>query len=128
MTDAPGPALLNRLLAERKEAHRRYNEALALLDRAIQSSPDLPPAPPAYDETLLPKINESWTILVKDQPPRPSGWGTRIFGMVWPAIAPVFERQMAFNAAVVEHLNRNAAVHRDTHAALERALPALRDS
>ena len=34
---------------------------------------------------------------------------------------------MAFNAAVVEHLNRNVAAHRDAHAALERALPALRD-
>ena len=53
------------------------------------------------------------------------GWGTRIFNMVWPAIAPLFEQQMAFNAALVEHLNRNAAAHRDAHAALERALPAL---
>ena len=48
--------------------------------------------------------------------------------MIWPAIAPMFEKQMAFNAAVVEHLNRNVAAHRDAHAAIERALPALRDS
>ena len=47
--------------------------------------------------------------------------------MIWPAIAPLFEQQMAFNAALVEHLNRNAAAHREAHAALERALPALRD-
>jgi SAM-dependent methyltransferase len=120
--------LLNRLLAERREAHRRYNEALSLLDRAIQSPPNLPPAPPAYDETLLPRINESWRILSKDDAPKPQGWGTRIFGMVWPAIAPLFDRQMAFNSAVVEHLNRNAAAHRDAHAAIERAMPALRDS
>ena len=46
-----------------------------------------------------------------------------------PSIKPVFEKQMElFNAAVVEHLNRNVAAHRETHAALERALPALRDS
>ncbi|HUQ86375.1 MAG TPA: class I SAM-dependent methyltransferase [Vicinamibacterales bacterium] len=123
---ATGSVLLNRLLAERAEAHRRYNDALTLLDRAIQSAPDLPQPPASYDETLLPKINDTWSIVSKDNPPRPKGWGTRIFDMVWPAIAPLFEQQMAFNAAVVEHLNRNAAAHRDAHVALERALPALR--
>jgi 2-polyprenyl-3-methyl-5-hydroxy-6-metoxy-1,4-benzoquinol methylase/uncharacterized coiled-coil protein SlyX len=123
-----GPALLNRLLAERREAHRRYNEALSLLDRAIQSVPEFPKPPAPYDETLLPKINETWTLLPKGAAsPRPSGWGSRIFNMVWPAIAPLFEQQMAFNAAVVEHLNRNAAAHREAHASLERAMPALRD-
>ena len=48
-------------------------------------------------------------------------------GASWAAIEPLFEKQMAFNAAIVEHLNRNVAAHRDAHAALERALPALRD-
>jgi 2-polyprenyl-3-methyl-5-hydroxy-6-metoxy-1,4-benzoquinol methylase len=121
-------ALLNRLLAERNEAHRRYNEALTELDRAIQPVPDFPASPASYDETLLPKINDTWQLLPGNRtPPRPSGWGTRIFDMIWPAIAPLFEQQMAFNAAVVEHLNRNAAAHREAQAALERALPALRD-
>ena len=123
---APEPSLLNRLLAERRDAHRRYNEALTLLDRAIQSSPDLPPAPPAYDETLLPTINDTWKIL-PDGGELAAGAASRA-GMAWPALAPLFERQMAFNAAVVEHLNRNVASHRHTHAALERALPMLRDS
>ena len=124
---AAGASLVNRLLAERREAHRRYNDALSQLDRAIQAVPDFPKSPIAYDETLLPAINESWTIFSKEHPPRPEGWGTRIFGMVWPVIAPLFEKQMAFNAAVVEHLNRNVAAHREAHLALERALPALRD-
>jgi 2-polyprenyl-3-methyl-5-hydroxy-6-metoxy-1,4-benzoquinol methylase len=127
MSDEQGPVLLNRLLAERREAHRRYNEALTLLDRAIQASPEFPHAPAAYDETLLPKINDSWAILSKDQPPRPEGWGTRIFGMIWPVLLPLFEKQMAFNATLVQHLNRNAAAHREAHAALAGALPALRD-
>jgi len=121
-------ALLNRLLAERRDAYRRYNEALTLVDRAIQSVPDLPKAPAGYDETLLPTINETWSIYSKETPPRPEGWGTRIFGMIWPALSPVLDKQMAFNAAVVEHLNRNVAAHRETQAALERALPALRDA
>jgi len=127
MTDERGPALLNRLLAERREAHRRYNEALTELDRAVQAVPDFPAPPSSYDETLLPKINDTWALLPQGAaPPRPSGWGTRIFDMIWPVIAPLFQQQMAFNAAVVEHLNRNAAAHREAHAALERALPALR--
>lgn len=121
-------ALLNRLLAERREAHRRYNEALTAVDRAIQSVPEFPQAPAGYDETLLPAINQTWTIYSKDAPPRPDGWGARIFNMIWPAISPIFDRQMAFNAAVVDHLNRNVAAHRETHAALVRALPALRDA
>ena len=107
-------SLLNRLLAERKQAHQRYNEALTALDKAIQSAPDLPRPPAAYDETLLPKINDTWEIVPKAAP-RPEEW------------ARVFEKQMAFNAAVVEHLNRNVAAHRDAHLALERALPALRE-
>jgi SAM-dependent methyltransferase/uncharacterized coiled-coil protein SlyX len=121
-----GPSLLNRLLAERLEAHRRYNEALTLLDRAIQSAPDFPSAPAAYDETLLPKINDTWKILPDGGHPE-AGWASRL-GMAWPALAPLFEQQMAFNAAVVEHLNRNVAAHRDAHAAIEKALPALRES
>ena len=103
--------LLNRLLAERKEAHRRYNEALTLVDRAIQPVPDFATPPPAYDETLLPKINDAWQIT--------SGGTTDA--------RQLFEKQLAFNAAVVEHLNRNVAAHRETSTALERALPALRD-
>jgi SAM-dependent methyltransferase len=105
-------SLLNRLLAARRDAHRRYNEALTELDRAIQAVPDFPKSPAAYDETLLPRINETWAILANDPPP----------------VAPLFEKQMAFNAAVVEHLNRNVAAHREGQAALERALPALHDA
>lgn len=116
--------LLNRLLAERREAHRRYNEALTLLDRAVQPVPEFPTSAPAYDETLLPRINETWEILPRDGHPE-AGFASRL-GPSWPALEPLFVQQRAFNAAVVEHLNRNAAAHRDAHVALERALPALR--
>jgi 2-polyprenyl-3-methyl-5-hydroxy-6-metoxy-1,4-benzoquinol methylase len=113
MSEEPGPALLNRLLAERREAHRRYNEALTLVDRAIQTVPDFPGAPPAYDETLLPKINDTWQILAGGEKPGAD-------------LLKLFEKQMAFNAAIVEHLNRNVVAHRESTTALERALPALR--
>jgi SAM-dependent methyltransferase len=120
--------LLTRLLAERTEAHRRYNEALSAVDRAIQATAQWPDPPPAYDEQKLPAINESWTILEDGFPERPGGLNGKAFDAVWSAIKPVFERQMTFNAALVEHLNRNAAAHRQAHTALAQALPALRDS
>lgn len=124
----PSAALLNRLLAERTEAHRRYNEALTAVDRAIQAAAEWPAPPPDYDEQKLPAVNDTWTILEDGFPERPIGLSGRAFDAVWYAIKPVFERQMAFNAALVEHLNRNAAAHHQAHAALAQALPALQDS
>jgi SAM-dependent methyltransferase len=120
--------LLTRLLAEREEAHRRYNEALTAVDRAIQAVAQWPEPPPAYDEQKLPAINGAWTILEDGVPERPGGLNGKAFDAVWSALQPVFERQMAFNAALVEHLNRNAAAHRQAHDALAQALPALRAS
>ncbi len=104
---APSAALVNRLAAERSEAHRRYNEALSVLDRAIQSMPAWPAPPPGYDEQKLPDINAAFNALVEK---------------------PAFDRQMAFNAALVEHLNRNAVAHRQAHVAIAEAVSRLRES
>jgi SAM-dependent methyltransferase len=100
-------ALLNKLLAERQDAHRRYNEALTALDRAIQSMPAWPDPPAAYDEQKLPDINTAFNALLEK---------------------PAFERQMAFNAALVEHLNRNAVVHRQAHLAIAEAVARMKES
>lgn len=100
-------ALLNKLLAERQDAHRRYNEALTALDRAIQSTPAWPDAPPPYDEQKLPDINTAFNALVEQ---------------------PAFDRQMAFNAALVEHLNRNALSHRQAHIAIAEAVARLKET
>lgn len=127
MLTEPNQPLVTRLVAERAEAHRKYNEALTALDRAIQSSPAWPSPPADYDEQRLPAINESWTIVSPGGPPRPAGWRGRIADAAWQLVAPVFERQMAFNAAVVDHLNRNAVPHREASRAIAAALPALRD-
>jgi O-antigen chain-terminating methyltransferase len=128
MSEDQGSTLLNRFLAERTEAHRRYNDALTALDRAIQSLPAWPATPPPYDERKLPDINQAWPILPAGAPPRPSGWRGAVYDTVWPLIAPLFERQAAFNAAVVEHLNRNAGHHRDMHAVLATALSVAHEA
>ncbi len=127
MVTEPNQPLVTRLIAERAEAHRQYNEALTALDRAIQSSPAWPPAPSPYDEQKLPEINNAWPRLPAGGPPRPPGWRGRIADVAWHMVAPLFEQQMAFNAALVEHLNRNVAAHREGQVALAAALPALRE-
>lgn len=120
------PGLVSRLAAERAEAHRRYNEALTALDRAIQALPELPASPPPYDEQQLPVINEAMRRIPQGKPTPGGWWHRRIVDSTWRAIAPIFEGQAAFNAAVVDHLNRNAAAHREASAALAAALPATR--
>jgi len=127
MLTEPNLPLVTRLIAERAEAHRKYNEALTALDRAIQASPAWPSPPAPYDEQLLPAVNHSWTIIPPGQSPRQAGWRGRIADAAWQVVAPVFERQMAFNAAVVEHLNRNAVPHREANGAIAAVLPVLRE-
>lgn len=124
----PNQPLVSRLIAERAEAHRQYNEALTALDRAIQSSPNWPAVPAPYDEHLLPAINQAWPRVPAGGPPRPPGWRGRIAEVAWQMVAPLFEQQMAFNGALVDHLNRNVAAHRESQLAVMAALPLLRES
>ena len=126
MSSESSPGLVSRLAAERAEAHRRYNEALTALDRAIQALPELPAAPPPYDEQQLPVINETLPGIAPRQPAGAAWWHRGIFDSTWRVIGPIFERQAAFNAALVDHLNRNAVAHREAGAALAAALPATR--
>lgn len=118
--------MVSRLVAERAEAHRRYNEALTALDRAIQSLPEWPAPPSLYDEQQLPVINEAWRRIPEAKPIRARWWHKAIADSTWRVIGPMFERQAAFNAALVDHLNRNAVAHREASAALAVALPATR--
>lgn len=126
MSSESSPGLVSRLAAERAEAYRRYNEALTALDRAIQALPELPAPPPPYDEQQLPVINEALRSIPAGQPARSSWWHKTIVDSTWRVIGPMFEGQAAFNAALVDHLNRNAVAHREVSAALAAALPATR--
>src|SRR5262249_46780818 len=46
---------------------------------------------------------------------------------MWAMVAPLFERQQTFNAAVVDHVNRNVASHQETARAVQGILTALRE-
>ena len=119
------PDDLAQLKAERDEADRAYNEALTRLDRAIQQlPPDFPQPPTGYDEHQITPINTLWKI---DAPPAPGGLRGRFVAAVRRAVAPLLEQQQAFNSAIVDHLNRNVPVHRQTREAIESTLTVLRD-
>ena len=105
---------IERRRAEREAADRAYNEALTALDGAVPKLPDLPHPPVAYDESQLPLLNESWRIVAEDPAAGLRGWRRRLALVLWRLAGPAFARQQAFNATLVEHLNRNVAAERAT--------------
>jgi hypothetical protein len=122
----PGPDDLAALKAEREAADREYNEALTRLDRAIQRLPaDFPHAPPVPDEHQVTPLNTLWKI---DAPRLTGGWRGRFVSAVRRAVAPLFEQQQAFNSALVDHVNRNVQVSRQTRESMATTLMMLRDT
>jgi len=113
-----------RLERERDEADRLYNEALSRLDAAIQKPRELPHPPPPYDDFQITPLNERWELLSL-KPEEGSGWLRRLRMHAWTMVAPLFERQQAFNSALVDHVNRNIAMHRETTRAMTSTLEML---
>lgn len=113
------------LAAERAAADRAYNEALTRLDRAIQQLPrEFPHPPPGPDEQQITPLNTLWTIAA----PPPRGFRAGVIAGIRRAVAPLFEQQQAFNSAVVDHLNRNVPVARETRESIASTLTVLRDT
>ncbi len=116
---------LVRLEHEREEADRVYNDALTALDRVIEAPVDLPHPPPPYDESKLTTVNEAWNILPSGPPPIDGSFKGRVRGLVWRLIGPPLEAQRHFNAALVDHLNRNVETHREAQKAAASTIAAL---
>jgi len=115
-----------RLKAERQAADRVYNEALTHLDRAIQQLPaDFPHPPPGPDQHQITPLNTLWKI---DAPAAGRGLRGRFADAVRRVVAPLFEQQQAFNSAVVDHLNRNVPVARETRKSIATTLTLLHDT
>jgi SAM-dependent methyltransferase len=119
--------LLARLERERVEADRLYNDALTAVDRAIQRPPSLPSPPPAYDTGQLETVNQRWDILPDGPPPADSSIRGRLRAFVWRIAGPPFESQKRFNAAVVDHLNRNTRGHQEAAQATAALVGAVRE-
>ena len=119
------PDDLEALKEERAAADRAYNDALTRLDRAIQRLPaDFPQPPPVPDEQQVTPLNTLWKIAA----PPPAGLRRGMIAGVRRAVAPLFEQQQAFNAAVVDHVNRSVPVARETRASIDSTLTVLRDT
>ncbi len=97
---------LDRLKQRRDEAAEAYTRAILELEKGIQQFDGVPSPPPPYDEHQLSALNERWDILSQLDF---TGWRGGIRWLVWKTVGRLFERQRAFNSAVVDHLNRNVA-------------------
>ncbi len=120
------PGDLKRLYAERKEADRAYNEALTALADALQQLRDLPHPPPHYDDGTVAALHALSDPLA-EAPPAGPGWRGRLRARVRSIVAPMFERQKAFNATLLEHIDRNAAMHREIPRALASTIELVRE-
>jgi SAM-dependent methyltransferase len=118
--------LVARLERERTAADRAYNDALTAVDRAIQTMPPLPNRPAGYDASRLAEANASWDILPSGAPRQDGSWRGRLRAFVWRLVGPPLETQRTFNAAVVDHLNRNVQSHDESARALGDVVATLR--
>jgi len=116
---------LARLKDAREQADAAYNAALSALDAALPPpGASSPPAPIAPDETQVTPLNERFAVTGGMQLPGGlKGWLLR---PVWALVAPVFARQEAFNATLVDHVNRNVGAARASHESQSALVQALR--
>jgi len=116
------------LRRERAEADRRYNDALTALDALlVLATPPPPSAVPPPDFTAVTAINDRWRI-VPSTPAFASGWRGRLGQFVWRLIGPALERQQTFNAALVDHINRDVDAHRRAHETLNESIALAADT
>jgi hypothetical protein len=119
------PDDLEALKDERAAADRAYNDALTRLDQAIQQlSGDFPQPPPVPDEHQVTPLNTLWKIAT----PPSRGAAGPIVAAIRRIVEPLFEQQQAFNAAVVDHINRGVPVARETRSSIDSTLTVLRDT
>jgi 2-polyprenyl-3-methyl-5-hydroxy-6-metoxy-1,4-benzoquinol methylase len=74
----------------------------------------------------LPDVNGAWNILPSGAPPIDRSLKGRLRGFVWRLIGPPLETQKRFNAALVDHLNRNAAAQQEWPRTVAGLLDAVR--
>ena len=117
---------LARLDREREDADQQYNERLTSVDQSLLKRPEFPHPPPAYDEAQITPLNQSWNILPDGEPPVDGSLKGRLRGFIWRLIGPPLTTQKAFNAALVDHVNRNVAAHRETERAIATTIELIR--
>ena len=113
--------------AERNAADRAYQEALTAVERALPTKLRRPTPIPLPDDLQLPTLNRFWAAR---EAGAASGWRrlrTRLARHVRPLIQMLPWRQSAYNAALVDHLNRASAREHVARDATTRSLDGLHD-
>lgn len=103
----PEEGSIARLERLREEADRLYNDALTALDGAVPERPALPQPPAGFDDRQVYPLNKSWRVVSETDVDLGTGWRRRLRALVWDLVGPFLQRQERFNAALVEHVNRN---------------------
>ena len=126
MSESKVEQTVRRLKFERDRADRRYNDALTQLDE-IERAPVAVPDPEApLDELKLPALNESFNIISAEPELNGGGIKGKLAAFIWRMIGPYLQRQLQFNATVVEHLNRDSEARRAAHRREREAFAAIR--
>ena len=117
---------LARLERERADADRQYNERLTGVDQALLKRAELPHPPPAVRRGPISRLNGHWNILPDGEPVIDGSLKGRLRGLIWRLIGPPLAIQKAFNAALVDHVNRNVAAHRESERAIATTIELIR--
>ena len=118
--------LFERLDRERQAADRQYNDALTALDRALTGRPELPSPPVFHDVTQVERLNHGWQILPGAGPAADRSFKGRLRGFIWRVLGPTLEAQQRFNAALVDHVNRNVSAAEEAARAAAAVVDATR--
>ena len=134
MTDRPlSPPVEKRpadsdLLSPMESAQREYNAALTRLDQAIQAMSRWPDLAAPSDTSQLARLNGQWNILPDaGAPALGTGVRGRLAGFVWRLLGPALQQQLGFNAALVDHLNRDAAARDRAEQSLAEIVSTIRE-
>jgi len=115
------------VLSPIESAHREYNAALTRLDQAIQAISHWPEVNASADTSQLARLNGQWNILPGGAPALGTGLRGRLSGFVWRLLGPALQQQLNFNAAVVDHLNRDAEARARADRSLTEILATMRE-
>jgi len=126
VSEPPLEDLFSRLDRERQQAERRYNDALTAVDRAIQGAARVPSPPRPYDDQKVTPINRAWNILPDGAPRIDRSLKGRLRAFIWRLVGPPLDAQKQFNAALVDHINRNAPAHREAQEGVAALLEIVR--
>ena len=91
----------------------------ALLPNLVDTMAQLGLADQPFDDHQVSPTNNGWQLAPPEGPDLGIGWRKRLRGFVWRFVGPLFQRQEAFNATLVDLVNRNAQIAREQQQAID---------